>query len=140
MNRIGMIVDLSHVSVDTMTDVLGGREEKEGDDGWAGSKAPVMFSHSSAYAVCPHPRNVPDHVLELVKKRNSVVMGKSLLTLLLPVLFLWLLDQLPTYLPLLLIQDSIPLPPTLSQVANLNSQLRTRLRQLRRQQQPERRT
>ncbi|KAI0408174.1 dipeptidase [Xylaria palmicola] len=69
MNRIGMIVDLSHVSVDTMVDVLGGREEK-----WAGSKAPVMFSHSSAYALCPHPRNVPDHVLRLVKKRNSVVM------------------------------------------------------------------
>lgn len=71
MNRIGMIVDLSHTSVDTMLDVLGGREEK-----WAGSKAPIMFSHSSAYAVCPHPRNVPDHVLELVKKRNSIVMGK----------------------------------------------------------------
>ncbi|KAI1284551.1 dipeptidase [Xylaria sp. FL0933] len=69
MNRMGMIVDLSHVSVDTMMDVLGGREEK-----WAGSKAPVMYSHSSAYALCPHPRNVPDHVLELVKKRNSVVM------------------------------------------------------------------
>ncbi|KAI0503310.1 dipeptidase [Xylaria bambusicola] len=69
MNRIGMIVDLSHTSVDTMLDVLGGREEK-----WAGSKAPVMFSHSSAYALCPHPRNVPDHVLELVKKRNSIVM------------------------------------------------------------------
>ncbi|KAI8951398.1 dipeptidase [Xylaria longipes] len=69
MNRIGMIVDLSHVSVDTMVDVLGGREEK-----WAGSKAPVIFSHSSAYAVCPHPRNVPDHVLQLVKKQNSVVM------------------------------------------------------------------
>ncbi|TGJ86158.1 hypothetical protein E0Z10_g2576 [Xylaria hypoxylon] len=69
MNRIGMIVDLSHVSVDTMLDVLGGREEK-----WAGSKAPVMFSHSSAYALCPHPRNVPDHVLELVKKQNSIVM------------------------------------------------------------------
>ncbi|KAI1115844.1 dipeptidase [Nemania sp. NC0429] len=70
MNRIGMIVDLSHVSVDTMVDVLGGREDGE----WAGSKAPIMFSHSSAYALCPHPRNVPDHVLELVKKRNSVVM------------------------------------------------------------------
>ncbi|KAI0873636.1 dipeptidase [Hypoxylon argillaceum] len=69
MNRIGMIVDLSHVSVDTMLDVLGGREEK-----WAGSKAPVMFSHSSAYALCPHPRNVPDLVLELVKKTNSIVM------------------------------------------------------------------
>ncbi|KAI0600511.1 membrane dipeptidase-domain-containing protein [Biscogniauxia sp. FL1348] len=69
MNRIGMLVDLSHTSVDTMVDVLGG-----GRDGWAGSKAPVMFSHSSAYAVCPHPRNVPDHVLQLVKKTNSVVM------------------------------------------------------------------
>ncbi|KAI1754403.1 dipeptidase [Xylaria castorea] len=69
MNRIGMIVDLSHVSLDTMVDVLGGREEE-----WAGSKAPVIFSHSSAYAVCPHPRNVPDDALQLVKKRNSVVM------------------------------------------------------------------
>ncbi|KAI1075224.1 putative dipeptidase [Whalleya microplaca] len=68
MNRIGMLVDLSHVSVDTMTDVLGGSEE------WAGSKAPIMFSHSSAYALCPHPRNVPDEILHLVKKTNSIVM------------------------------------------------------------------
>ncbi|KAI1468467.1 renal dipeptidase family [Daldinia caldariorum] len=68
MNRIGMLVDLSHVSADTMRDVLGGRKE------WAGSKAPVMFSHSSAYAICPHPRNVPDDVLRLVKKKNSIVM------------------------------------------------------------------
>jgi len=68
MNRIGMIVDLSHTSVETMVDVLGGKQ------GWAGSEAPVIFSHSSAYAVCPHPRNVPDHVLRLVKKRNSLVM------------------------------------------------------------------
>ncbi|KAI1824647.1 dipeptidase [Xylaria intraflava] len=72
MNRIGMIVDLSHVSVDTMMDVLGGHEGE--GDGFTGSKAPIMFSHSSAYALCPHPRNVPDHVLQLVKKRNSVVM------------------------------------------------------------------
>ena len=69
MNRLGMIVDLSHVSVETMRDVLGA-----GKDDWAGSRAPVMFSHSSAYAVCPHPRNVPDDVLELVKTRNSIVM------------------------------------------------------------------
>ncbi|PYI05524.1 dipeptidase [Aspergillus sclerotiicarbonarius CBS 121057] len=69
MNRLGMIVDLSHVSVDTMRDVLGA-----GKDDWAGSRAPVMFSHSSAYALCPHPRNVPDDVLHLVKARNSVVM------------------------------------------------------------------
>jgi membrane dipeptidase len=68
MNRIGMIVDLAHVSVDTMRDVLGGSES------WSGSEAPIIFSHSSAYAICPHPRNVPDDILQLVKKRNSVVM------------------------------------------------------------------
>lgn len=68
MNRLGMIVDLSHVSEDTMIDVLGGKH------GWEGSLAPVMFSHSSTYALCPHPRNVKDHVLELVKNRNSIVM------------------------------------------------------------------
>ncbi|KAK3494082.1 membrane dipeptidase-domain-containing protein [Neurospora crassa] len=69
MNRIGMIVDLAHTSVDTMKDVLGG----SGKD-WKGSRAPVIFSHSSAYALCPHPRNVPDDVLRLVKERNSLVM------------------------------------------------------------------
>ncbi|KAK8857126.1 membrane dipeptidase [Apiospora arundinis] len=69
MNRLGMLVDLSHVSVDTMRDVLGGRPDK-----WAGSAAPVMFSHSSAYALCPHPRNVPDDVLRLVQATNSIVM------------------------------------------------------------------
>lgn len=67
MNRIGMIVDLAHVSQNTMRDVLGAGE-------WAGSKAPIIYSHSSAYAVCPHPRNVPDDILQLVKKTNSVVM------------------------------------------------------------------
>ena len=74
MNRLGLAVDLSHVSEDTMRDVLGA-----GDDGWEGSAAPVMFSHSSAYALCPHPRNVPDDVLQLVKETNSIVMGKFLL-------------------------------------------------------------
>ncbi|KAK3677759.1 hypothetical protein LTR78_002609 [Recurvomyces mirabilis] len=70
MNRLGMIVDLSHVSVDTMRDVLGGSPEK----GWNGSIAPPIFSHSSAKAICPHPRNVPDDILQLVKERNSLVM------------------------------------------------------------------
>jgi membrane dipeptidase len=52
MNRIGMVVDLSHVSSETMRDALDA------------STAPVMFSHSSAYALTDHPRNVPDDVLE----------------------------------------------------------------------------
>ncbi|KAK6436694.1 hypothetical protein LTR95_007115 [Oleoguttula sp. CCFEE 5521] len=69
MNRLGMLVDLSHVSVDTMRDVLGGNPDK-----WNGSIAPPIFSHSSAKAICPHPRNVPDDILHLVKKRGSVVM------------------------------------------------------------------
>lgn len=69
MNRLGMLVDLSHVSVDTMRDVLGGNPDK-----WQGSIAPPIFSHSSAKAICPHPRNVPDDILQLVKKRNGIVM------------------------------------------------------------------
>ncbi|CEJ94526.1 hypothetical protein VHEMI10050 [[Torrubiella] hemipterigena] len=72
MNRVGMIVDLAHVSEDTMRDVLCGNEE------WQGSMAPVIFSHSSAWSICPHPRNVKDHILQLVKKRNSVVMVTGL--------------------------------------------------------------
>lgn len=70
MNRLGMMVDLSHVSDDNMRDVLRGTPEK----GWNGSIAPPIFSHSSARAICPHPRNVPDDILHLVKKRKSVVM------------------------------------------------------------------
>ncbi|KAK2028509.1 membrane dipeptidase [Colletotrichum zoysiae] len=67
MNRIGLIVDLSHTSEETQIDVLGGKD-------WEGSKAPVIFSHSSAFSVCPHPRNVKDDVLKLVKQRNAIVM------------------------------------------------------------------
>lgn len=79
MNRLGMMVDLAHTSVDTMRDVLGmlrrdGGGGGGGDDGWEGSRAPVVFSHSSAYALCPHPRNVPDAVLDGLARNGGVVM------------------------------------------------------------------
>ncbi|PNS17696.1 hypothetical protein CAC42_3091 [Sphaceloma murrayae] len=74
MNRLGMLVDLSHVSPDTMRDVLYGNHDTSAPPEWHGSLAPPIFSHSSVKALCPHPRNVPDDVLHLLKKRNGVVM------------------------------------------------------------------
>jgi membrane dipeptidase len=74
MNRLGVMVDLAHTSVDTMLDVLGEGEGEKEEEGWEGSRAPVIFSHSSAYALCPHPRNVPDGVLDAVGRNRGLVM------------------------------------------------------------------
>ena len=62
MNRMGMMVDISHVDTAAMRHVL------------RVSRAPVIFSHSSARAVFDHPRNVPDDVLEMVRENHGIVM------------------------------------------------------------------
>jgi len=62
MNRVGMLIDISHAAATTMRDAIDA------------SRAPVIASHSSTYALAPHPRNLPDDVLEIIGATGGVAM------------------------------------------------------------------